>query len=94
MPRPQLARNVRPITEFRANVAAFVEQLRSTREPILLTQHGSAVAVVIDIEAYDALVEELDTLRDLRTATDEAATGATDSHERTAARLRAVALRL
>lgn len=32
--------DIRPLSEFRANAAAFVEQVQTTQRPIVLTQHG------------------------------------------------------
>ena len=53
------SRDIRPVTEFRANAAQFIEQVRETGEPIILTQHGKGAAVLLDLEAFEAMVEEL-----------------------------------
>ena len=45
----KLDEDVRPLSEFRAGVAAFVRQVNETGRPLLLTQHGRGVAVVLDV---------------------------------------------
>jgi prevent-host-death family protein len=84
------SRDVRSLTEFRANAAAFVEQAQSTREPIVLTQRSRAAAVLIAIDAYESLVHELEFLRDLATSHDQAAAGREDNTANVESRLRAM----
>lgn len=74
------SRDIRPVTEFRANAAQFIEQVRETGEPIILTQHGKGAAVLLDLEAFEAMVEELELLRDIRTARAQIAAGEVVPH--------------
>jgi prevent-host-death family protein len=60
------SRDIRPVTEFRANAAQFIEQVQQTGEPIILTQHGKGAAVLLNLEAFEALIEEVEVLRDIR----------------------------
>ena len=86
----RVSRDIRSLSEFRANAAAFVEQVRSTSEPIIVTQNGRSAAVLMGIEAYESLIDELELLRDVRTAEDQIAAGETEPPERTESRLRAM----
>ena len=38
MPRLKPSRDIQPVTECRANAAQFIEQVRETGEPVILTQ--------------------------------------------------------
>lgn len=58
------SQDVRPVTEFRANASAFLDQLHQTRRPVILTQHGRCAAVLLDVAAYEDLLDELTHLRD------------------------------
>ena len=49
----RFTRDIRPLSEFRANAAAFVQQVRRTRLPLILTQHGKSAAVLLDVEEYE-----------------------------------------
>ena len=57
------SQDVRPVTEFRAKASAFLDQLHQTRRPVILTQHGRCAAVLLDVEAYEDLLDELTHLR-------------------------------
>lgn len=58
------SQDVRPVTEFRAKASAFLDQLHQTRRPVILTQHGRCAAVLLDVEAYEDMLDELSHLRD------------------------------
>lgn len=51
--------DIQPVSEFRANAAKFIEQVRETRKPLVLTQHGRGAVVMLDLESYHALIDEL-----------------------------------
>ena len=89
MPKLKPSRDIQPVTEFRAKAAQFIEQVQETGEPVILTQHGRSAAVLMDVTAYEDMVEELALLRDVRTAEDQAAAGKVRSHAGVAKALRA-----
>jgi antitoxin YefM len=83
------SRDIQPVTEFRANAAQFIEQVQETGQPMVLTQHGRSAAVLLDVESYEAMLDELALLRDVRIAEQQVATGKTRSHLAVARNLRA-----
>ena len=88
MPRLKPSRDIQPVTEFRAKAAQFIEQVRETGEPMFLTQHGRGAAVLLDVEAYESMMEELALLRDVRLAEQQAAAGKVSNHAAVTKRLR------
>ena len=82
------SRDIQPVTEFRANAAQFIEQVRKTGSPVFLTQHGQGAAVLLDITAYETMVDELELLRDLQVAERQVAGGKGRSHASVAKSLR------
>jgi len=88
MARLKPSRDIQPVTEFRANAAQFIEQVRETGQPMILTQHGRSAAVLLDVEAYEALMDELALLRDVRVAEKQVAAGMGRSHASVARKLR------
>ncbi len=63
MPKPiALDQDIQPISEFRANTTAFVEKVRQTGRPIVITQHGRSAAVLLDVGEYAKMLERLDKL--------------------------------
>ena len=83
------SQDVQPLSAFRANAAGFLDQIRSTKRPLVLTQHGKSAAVILDVDQYEALVDELEVIRDIRQAKAELARGEGLPHEQVVAELRA-----
>ena len=88
MRQPKLDRDIKPVSEFRANAAELIEQLRSTRRPLVLTQRGHSAAVVLDVSEYAELIDELELLRDIRTAMKQAEAGEVLSNREAKSELR------
>lgn len=80
--------DVRPVTEFRANTSAILEQVHSTKRPVILTQHGRSAAVLLDVDVYERLVDEVAVIRDIRTAEAQLDAGMGIPHEVVEKRLR------
>ena len=72
MHKIRLHTDVRPVTEFRANTAALIAQVRTTKRPVVLTQRGRGAVVVIDVEEYQKMVEALEAPTDGTPSTWEA----------------------
>jgi prevent-host-death family protein len=89
MPRFKPSRDIQPVTEFRANAAQIIDRVRETGAPVYLTQHGRGTAVLLDVAAYEAMVDELELLRDVRTGELQVAAGKGRSHTAVAKALRA-----
>jgi PHD/YefM family antitoxin component YafN of YafNO toxin-antitoxin module len=52
-----LNRDIRSLTDFKHRTPEFVEQLKETGEPIVLTINGKAALVVQDSESYQKLLD-------------------------------------
>ena len=83
------SQDVQPLSAFRANAAGFLDQIRATKRPLVLTQHGKSAAVVLDVDQYEALVDEIELIRDIRQAKEELARGEGIPHDEVVAELRA-----
>lgn len=75
MAKMRPSEDIRSLSDFRANVAGAVRDVRRRRRPIFLAQHGRGAAVLMDVSEYEALLEELELLRDVRTAERQLAAG-------------------
>lgn len=75
MPRIRPTQDIRPLADFRANLAAVVRQVQRTKRPVILTQHGRSAAVLVDAGEYEALVDRAELLEDVRVAEAETAAG-------------------
>lgn len=88
MHRIQLNQDIRPLSEFRANVATFIEQVHKTNRPMVITHHGRGTAVLLNVDDYEAMVEELELRRDIGTAEKQIREGKVVPHEVAMKRLR------
>ena len=77
----RLDQDVHSLSEFRAAVASFVQQVNETRRPMLLTQRGRGVAVLVDVREFEAMQERLELLGDIRVALQQFAAGQGIPHE-------------
>ncbi len=94
MPSMKPGADVQPLSAFRANAAGFLEQVRQTKRPLILTQHGRSAAVILDVDEYEALVEEVELVRDIRKARAEFARGEGFPHDEVIHELRSRISRL
>lgn len=79
MPRVRPTEDVRPLSEFRANAASFVQQVQGTKRPVILTVHGRSAAVLLDVGEYETLLDQLELLRDVKAAEGQLKQGRTIS---------------
>lgn len=84
----RLDEDVRPLSEFRAGVAGFVRRVSETRRPLLLTQHGRGVAVLVDVREFEAMRERLALLEDITAAEADVAAGRLTPQDEARARIR------
>ncbi len=70
-----------PVSELGANSTAILDLVRQTRRPVALRQEGRDIAVVVDIESYQSLLDEIDLLRDIQVGLADVEAGRVIAHE-------------
>jgi prevent-host-death family protein len=55
--------NIIPVSDLRQDAAKILKQLNKNNEPLIITQRGRAVAVMIGVEAYEKSEHEKELLR-------------------------------
>ena len=55
-------RDIHPLSEFQRGAKMFLDKLKETKAPIVLTVNGKAAAVVQDAESYQKLIDRLELL--------------------------------
>jgi prevent-host-death family protein len=86
--RINLGSDIKPVSEFRANAAGLIDQMKASGRPLVLTQRGRSAAVVLDVIEYERLLSEIELLRDIREGEDQIAAGAFLSNREAKAELR------
>ena len=66
---------IKPISYLKANAAEVLLELAETREPMIITQHGEAKAVIQDVASYEQTQETLALLKLLALGNQDVAAG-------------------
>lgn len=85
-----LKEEINSLSNFKRNTSEFIEQLKGTGKPIILTINGKAELVVQDAESYQRLLEiseKLETIEALKPALEEMKAGKGESAEKVFAEL-------
>ncbi len=70
-----------PASELGADSTALLELVRESKRPVALRHEGRDVAVVVDIESYQSLLDEVDLLRDIQAGLADVEAGRVIAHE-------------
>jgi prevent-host-death family protein len=54
--------NIQPLTDFKRNVKQFIEQIKATKSPLVLTVNGRAEIVIQDASSFQEMMQRLKTL--------------------------------
>ncbi|MHB8881638.1 MAG: type II toxin-antitoxin system Phd/YefM family antitoxin [Thermodesulfovibrionales bacterium] len=68
MPRVLVNQGIKTLSEFRANAAACIRQVQTTKRPLVITTRGKGAAVLLDVDEYESLIEKSEALQDLHAA--------------------------
>ncbi|WP_456378991.1 type II toxin-antitoxin system Phd/YefM family antitoxin [Thiolapillus sp.] len=68
MRRLIIDQDIRPMSEFRSGVASFIKQVHETKRPLVITQHGKGVGVLLDVAEYEAMRDKIELLEDIQTS--------------------------
>jgi antitoxin YefM len=81
MQRLKIDQDIKPLSEVRTDIANFIKQVRDTKRPVIITQHGKGVAVLLDASEYETMQEKLELLTDVQTSLGQLANGQGIAHE-------------
>jgi antitoxin YefM len=81
MQRLKIDQDIRPLSEVRTGIANFIRQVHDTKRPVIITQHGKGVAVLLDAHEYEAMQEKLELLTDIQKSLNQLESGQGINHE-------------
>jgi prevent-host-death family protein len=91
MQRLKFSQDIRPLSEVRTGIANFIKQVQDTKRPLVITQHGKGVAVLLDVQEYEIIQEKLELLSDIQKSITQIENGqGVDHSEAKAALLKSV----
>jgi antitoxin YefM len=81
MQRLKIDQDIKPLSEIRTGIANFIKQVHDTKRPVIITQHGKGVAVLLDAHEYEAMQEKLELLTDVQISLNQLENGEGIDHE-------------
>jgi len=81
MQRLKIDQDIKPLSEVRIGIANFIKQVHDTKRPVIITQHGKSVAVLLDVYEYEAIQEKLELLTDIQASLNQLENGQGIAHE-------------
>jgi len=81
MQRLKINQDIKPLSEVRTGIANFIKQVHDTKRPVVITQHGKGVAVLLDAHEYEAMQEKLELLTDVQISLNQLENGEGIDHE-------------
>src|SRR5437773_4915841 len=61
-----IANDIRSLSDFKRNTSELLDQLKKTGNPLVLTINGKAEVIVQDAEAYQELLERVETIEGMQ----------------------------
>jgi len=58
-----LKEDVKPISYIKTNAAEMIDYINHNKNPIIITQHGEAKGVFLDIESYQDMINALSLMK-------------------------------
>jgi len=58
-----LHKDVKPISYIKTNTAEMLDYINDQKNPIIITQHGEARGVFMDIESYQSMINALSLMK-------------------------------
>ncbi|MCU0601017.1 MAG: type II toxin-antitoxin system Phd/YefM family antitoxin [Desulfobacterales bacterium] len=81
MQRLKINQDIKPLSEIRTGITNFIKQVHNTKRPLIITQHGKSVAVLMDAHEYETMQEKIELLTDVQTSLNQIENGQGISHE-------------
>jgi antitoxin YefM len=87
MQKLKIDQDIRSMSEVRNAMAAYIKQVHDTKRPVIITQHGKGVAVLLGANEFETMQEKIDLLSDVQTALNQLAKGEGIAHQTARAKL-------
>lgn len=81
MNKIRIDQDIRSLSEVRSSMANYIKQVHETKRPVIITQRGKGVAVLIDAHEYELMQEKIELLSDVQTAINQLENGSGIAHE-------------
>jgi len=81
MQKLKIDQDIRSLSEVRNGMANFIKQVHDTKRPVIITQHGKGVAVLLCANEFESMQEKIELLSDIQKSLNQLEKGAGISHK-------------
>jgi len=82
MQKLKIDQDIRSLSEVRNSMASYIKQVHDTKRPVIITQHGKGVAVLLSASEFEAMQEKIELLSDVQTSLYQLEKGEGISHQK------------
>jgi prevent-host-death family protein len=87
MQKLKIDQDIRSLSEVRNAMASYIKRVHDTKRPVVITQHGKGVAVLMGAHEFEAMQEKIELLSDVQTSLNQLAKGEGISHQKAKGKL-------
>ena len=87
MQKFKIDQDIRSMSEVRNAMASYIKQVHDTKRPVIITQHGKGVAVLLGANEFEAMQDKMELLSDVQTSLNQLAKGKGISHQKAKGKL-------
>jgi antitoxin YefM len=87
MQKLKIDQDIKSMSEVRNAMAFYIKQVHDTKRPVIITQHGKGVAVLLGANEFEAMQEKIELLSDVQTSLNQLSKGEGISHQKAKAGL-------
>ncbi|MBN1930544.1 MAG: type II toxin-antitoxin system Phd/YefM family antitoxin [Desulfobacterales bacterium] len=82
MQKIKIDQDIKSLSEVRNSMASYIKQVHDTKRPVIITQHGKGVAVLLAANEFEAMQEKIELLSDVQTSLNQLEKGEGISHQK------------
>ncbi len=75
MIRVKFDKDIQPLSEFRSKIAFYFDKVKKTKRPLIITQNGKSAAILLEVSEYEAMIDKIEILEDIKLAESQISKG-------------------
>ena len=81
MQRLKIVQDTKSLSEVISGFTTYIKQVHETKRPVVITQHGKGVAVLLSTYEFEAMQEKIELLTDIQTSINQLENGTGINHK-------------
>jgi len=77
----KIVQDTKSLSEVISGFATYIKQVHETKRPVVITQHGKGVAVLLSAYEFEAMQEKIELLTDIQTSINQLENGTGINHK-------------